>query len=160
MKCDICKKQIKQDLIGTPVCKVVCLDCYKSYNIKNEKDFEKLTEKYKELEEREDRMSFAFYVALFKTLEQSGMTDNIPSAIDQLVGKDCGKYADMYNEFKHSKQENAMLKKALDLACADCERAYDLEYLKWNVKISNSEEFKKEYLRKAKESIDEDRNKI
>ena len=29
LKCDICKKLIETDLIGTPVCEVVCLDCAK-----------------------------------------------------------------------------------------------------------------------------------
>lgn len=42
MKCDKCKKQIEKDLIGTPVCKVLCLDCFNSYNSKNEKEIEEL----------------------------------------------------------------------------------------------------------------------
>lgn len=38
-------------------------------------------------------MSFIFYVALNKQFERAGMVDNIPSAIEQLVGAKCGKYA-------------------------------------------------------------------
>lgn len=55
-------------------------------------------------------LSFNLYVALAKTLEKQGMVDNIPSAIDQLIGKNCGKYADMYNEYKNYKNKIIKLK--------------------------------------------------
>lgn len=72
-----------------------------------------------ELEEREDRMSFIFYVALNKQFERAGMVDNIPSAIEQLVGAKCGKYANAYSEYKCLKRDVAIYKRAFELAKLD-----------------------------------------
>lgn len=55
--------------------------------------------------EGQRELSFNLYAALAETLRKQGLTDDIPSVIDQLVGKNCGKYADMYNEYKSLKKK-------------------------------------------------------
>lgn len=76
------------------------------------------------------------------------MIDDIPSVIDQLVGKNCGKYADMYNEYKHSQKELALYKKALELACESF-----TQFMRENG--CKDYDFKEVCLNKAKEKIDE-----
>lgn len=71
----------------------------------------------KEENENKSQLGLALYTALVKELEKQGLTDDIPSVIDQLVGKNCGKYANIYNEYKNQKKELALYKKALELAC-------------------------------------------
>lgn len=61
-------------------------------------------------DEVKDELSFNLYTALAITLDKQGLNDNIPSVIDKLVGKNCGKYADMYNEYKHLQKEVKELK--------------------------------------------------
>lgn len=56
-----------------------------------------------ELEDKKE-LSFNLYVALSKTLEKE-IDENIPSIIDQLIGKNCGKYSNMYNEYKRYKNK-------------------------------------------------------
>lgn len=188
MKCDICKKQIEQDLIGTPVCKAVCLDCFKSYNSNNgkelknhlktlekdiiielylqmrfERDFwqnDKTNETHIiELEEQnkhKSELGLALYTALYEHLGNHGVIDNVPSAIDQLVGKDCGEYADIYNEYKNQQKELALYKKALQLACYYME----YEYPKKNDDIyyRKEQELEMIFLQQAKEKIDEEKS--
>lgn len=55
-------------------------------------------------------LAFNLYCALAEVLAKVGVND-IPSVIDQLVGKNCGKYADMYNEYKSLKKKVEELKK-------------------------------------------------
>ena len=55
--------------------------------------------------EHQRELGLALYAALYEHLENHGAIDNVPSAIDQLVGKDCGEYANMYNEYKILKKE-------------------------------------------------------
>lgn len=55
-------------------------------------------------------LAFNLYCALAEVLAKVGIND-IPSVIDQLVGKNCGKYADMYNEYKSLKKKVEELKK-------------------------------------------------
>ena len=49
----------------------------------------------------------------------------------------------------------AIYKRALELACEDNKRAYELQYLKNDVNIGSVDAFKSEYLRKAKEELEE-----
>ena len=78
-------------------------------------------------------LTFNLYCALAEVLAKVGVND-IPSVIDQLVGKNCGKYADMYNEYKNQKKELAWYKKlGLELAyerCPKCnkEMIYNSKY--------------------------------
>lgn len=67
-----------------------------------------------------------------------------------------------YDDFNGIQQENdklsqelALYKKALELACEDCKRGYDLEYLSFDVVIGDVEDFKTRYLQQAKDEIDE-----
>ena len=109
-------------------------------------------------------LSFALYCALAEQLERDG-ADNIPSIIDQLAGKNCGKYADMYNEYKSLKQELALYKKALELACENYIRVDGISYILRNNmtdddywKLTDEEVKEKtiyEILKEAKEKIDE-----
>ena len=52
-------------------------------------------------------------------------------------------------------KELAIYKRALELACEDNKRAYELQYLKNDVNIGSVDAFKSEYLRKAKEELEE-----
>ena len=88
--------------------------------LKMSKMIEEKDQRIKELEKEnknKSQLGLALYTALVKELEKQGLTDDIPSVIDQLVGKNCGKYADMYNEYKNQKKELSLYKKALELAC-------------------------------------------
>ena len=67
-----------------------------------------------------------------------------------------------YDDFNGIQQENdklsqelSLYKKALELACEDCKRGYDLEYLSFDVVIGDVEDFKTRYLQQAKDEIDE-----
>ena len=51
------------------------------------------------------------------------------------------------------------MQKALELACDDCKRGYDLEYLSFDVVIGDVEDFKTRYLQQAKEEIDDSKQK-
>lgn len=99
-------------------------------------------------------LSFALYCALAEQLERDG-ADNIPSIIDQLAGKNCGKYADMYNDYKKLKQELALYKKAFELACYYME----YEYPKKNDDIwyRKEQELEMIFLNKVKERSNVDK---
>lgn len=51
-------------------------------------------------------------------------------------------------------KELAIYKRALELACQDNKRAYELQYLKNDVNIGSVDAFKSEYLRKAKKELE------
>lgn len=116
----------------------------------------------KEENENKSQLGLALYTALAKELEKQGLADDIPSVIDQLVGKNCGKYADMYNEYKKSIKELELYKKALELACESVVKhekrvdeemgiiAFFGETFDYDVN-----EFVEFYLQQAKEKINE-----
>ena len=57
-------------------------------------------------------------------------------------------------KIKELERELALYKKALELSCEDCKRAYDLEYLSFDVSIGSIQDFKNVYLEKAREEIE------
>ena len=121
--------------------------------VKMSKMLEEKDQHIKELEkenENKSELGLALYIALAKELEKQGMIDNIPSAIDQLVGKNCGIYADMYSEYRCLKRELELYKKALELSC---------EFLRdMNMKVYGTEgNWQEFYLDKAKENLKNDR---
>lgn len=131
------------------------------YCIKCEEKDQRIKELEKENENRK-KLGLALYTALAKELEKQGLTDDIPSVIDQLVGKNCGEYANMYNEYKNQKQELALYKKALELACESVvkhEKRVDEEMgivtFFGETFDYNVSEFVEHYLQQAKEKIDE-----
>lgn len=76
----------------------------------------------------------------------------------------CGKEAktwghcvclECYTTPKAKDKQLAIYKRALELACEDNKRAYELQYLKNDVNIGSVDAFKSEYLRKAKEELEE-----
>lgn len=52
-------------------------------------------------------------------------------------------------------KELAIYKRALELACEDNKRAYELQYLRNDINIGSVDAFENEYLRKAKEELEE-----
>lgn len=129
--------------------------------------YEGCVNNHKYIMEGQRELSFNLYTALVKELEKQGLTDDIPSVIDQLVGKNSGKYADMYNEYKNQNKELELYKKALELAlqCIDndninCE--YCVHYnineccnKNWHGTRPCKECFKEWLLQQAKEWLDE-----
>lgn len=77
----------------------------------------------------------------------------VNDAVEIHMCKQCAnKFSDNVNRIK---RDLAIYKRALELACKDNKRAYDLQYLESDVLISNVEAFVGEYLRKAKEEFEE-----
>lgn len=87
------------------------------------------------------------------------MTDTeFCQALEEGMSDDFGeemKYVKLKAEPCDKDQQLAIYKRALELACKDNKRAYDLQYLESDVLISNVEAFVGEYLRKAKEELEE-----
>lgn len=101
-----------------------------------------------------EELTFNLYCALAEVLAKVGVND-IPSVIDQLVGKNCGEYADMYNEYKNQQKELENYKKALELICYYIE----YEYPKKNDDIyyRKARELEMIFLNKAKERLNDNK---
>ena len=87
------------------------------------------------------------------------MTDEeFCKGLEEGVSDDFGeemKYVKLKAEPCDKDQQLAIYKRALELACKDNKRAYELQYLKNDVNIGSVDAFKSEYLRKAKEELEE-----
>ena len=92
------------------------------------------------------------------------LLDDIRTTILKKYGGEEGVSDDFGEEMKYVKlkaepcdkeQQLAIYKRALELACEDNKRAYELQYLKNDTHIGSVDAFKSEYLRKAKEELEE-----
>lgn len=121
-------------------------------------------QRIKELEketENKSELGLALYTALVKELENQGMIDNIPSAIDQLVGKNCGKYADMYSDYKSQQKELKKVKqekKKLSIKNGRYKRKIEKLLLTWLNHLCENKSFvSEEKLRETLQGYDKDK---
>ena len=129
--------------------------------IKLEKELAEKDKRIKELEEENENTSqlgFALYVDL---LGKNEYVENMPSAIDQLVGKNSGKYTDMYNEYKSLKKKVKELEEQIQGMVGDqidllAQANKQLALYKKAFKIAKKDGLNMEdYLKEAKEKINE-----